>query len=197
MKLVPPAEEGQAWKVQEAKRDWPTRYDSVAVDAASGQVIDKVEFANWPLMAKMTNWTIDAHMGILFGLVNQILLALTAIGLIAVILRGYRMWWLRCPTRARGIRFGPPAKRGALRRMPPWAAVTAVVIAVILGWYMPLFGITLAVFAPSTSLWDYVTTVDRAEPHSNPRRCRRGKNEPTRIEHRVSMHTIGRTRRDR
>ncbi|CAB4882888.1 PepSY-associated TM helix domain-containing protein [Rhodococcus sp. IEGM 1401] len=146
MKLVPPAEEGQAWKVQEAKRDWPTRYDSVAVDAASGQVIDKVEFANWPLMAKMTNWTIDAHMGILFGLVNQILLALTAIGLIAVILRGYRMWWLRCPTRARGIRFGPPAKRGALRRMPPWAAVTAVVIAVILGWYMPLFGITLAVF---------------------------------------------------
>jgi uncharacterized iron-regulated membrane protein len=146
MKLVPPVEEGQAWKVQEAKRDWPTRYDSVAVDAASGQVIDKVEFANWPLMAKMTNWTIDAHMGILFGLVNQILLALTAIGLIAVILRGYRMWWLRCPTRARGIRFGPPAKRGALRRMPPWAAVTAVVIAVILGWYMPLFGITLAVF---------------------------------------------------
>ena len=146
MKLVPPAEEGQAWKVQEAKRDWPTRYDSVAVDAASGQVIDKVEFANWPLMAKMTNWTIDAHMGILFGRVNQILLALTAIGLIAVILRGYRMWWLRCPTRARGIRFGPPAKRGALRRMPPWAAVTAVVIAVILGWYMPLFGITLAVF---------------------------------------------------
>ena len=146
MKLVPPAEEGQAWKVQEAKRDWPTRHDSVAVDAASGQVIDKVEFANWPLMAKMTNWTIDAHMGILFGLVNQILLALTAIGLIAVILRGYRMWWLRCPTRARGIRFGPPAKRGALRRMPPWAAVTAVVIAVILGWYMPLFGITLAVF---------------------------------------------------
>jgi uncharacterized iron-regulated membrane protein len=146
MKLVPPAEEGQAWKVQEAKRDWPTRYESVAVDAASGQVIDKVEFANWPLMAKMTNWTIDAHMGILFGLVNQILLALTAIGLIAVILRGYRMWWLRCPTRARGIRFGPPAKRGALRRMPPWAAVTAVVIAVILGWYMPLFGITLAVF---------------------------------------------------
>ncbi|KJV03577.1 putative membrane protein [Rhodococcus sp. PML026] len=132
--------------MQEAKRDWPTRYDSVAVDAASGQVIDKVEFANWPLMAKMTNWTIDAHMGILFGLVNQILLALTAIGLIAVILRGYRMWWLRCPTRARGIRFGPPAKRGALRRMPPWAAVTAVVIAVILGWYMPLFGITLAVF---------------------------------------------------
>lgn len=146
MELVPPAAEGQAWKVQEAKRDWPTRYDSVAVDPASGKVIDKVEFANWPFMAKMTNWTIDAHMGILFGLVNQIMLALTAIGLIAVILRGYRMWWLRRPTRARGVRFGPPAKRGALRRMPPWAAVTAVLIAVILGWYLPLFGITLAVF---------------------------------------------------
>ncbi|MFD4366994.1 PepSY-associated TM helix domain-containing protein [Rhodococcus sp. NPDC058521] len=146
MEIIPPAGDGQAWKVQEAKRDWPTRYDSVAVDADSGQVTDKVEFANWPFMAKMTNWTIDAHMGILFGLVNQILLALTAIGLIAVIIRGYQMWWLRRPTRARGLTFGPPAKRGALRRMPPWAAVTAVVIAVLLGWYMPLFGITLAVF---------------------------------------------------
>lgn len=146
MEFVPPTVAGQAWKVQEAKRDWPTRYDSVAVDAVSGHVTDKVDFADWPLMAKMTNWTIDAHMGILFGVVNQIALALTAIGLIAVILRGYRMWWMRRPARAVGVRFGTPVPRGSLRRMPPLAATVLVVVAVAIGWYLPLFGLPLAVF---------------------------------------------------
>ena len=39
-------------------------------------------------------------MGILFGLVNQILLAALALGLLCVIVWGYRMWWQRRPTRA-------------------------------------------------------------------------------------------------
>jgi len=146
MSIVPPAAEGEAWKVDEAKRNWPTRYDSVAVDGESGEITDRVDFANWPFMAKMTNWTIDAHMGILFGPVNQILLALTAIGLISVIVRGYRMWWLRRPTKATGFTFGPFARRGVLRRMPPWAAVSTVVLAVIVGWYLPLLGLSLAAF---------------------------------------------------
>ncbi len=38
-------------------------------------------------------------MGLLFGLANQIALALLALSLIGMILSGYRMWWLRRPTR--------------------------------------------------------------------------------------------------
>jgi len=41
-------------------------------------------------------------MGTLFGIFNQIALALLAIGLIFIILWGYRMWWQRRPTRADG-----------------------------------------------------------------------------------------------
>lgn len=146
MEIVPPAGEDEAWTVAEGKRDWPTRYDSVAVDPETGEVVDRLDFADWPLMAKMTNWTIDTHMGILFGLANQIVLALTAIGLISVIVRGYRMWWLRRPTRAGGMSVGPTPTRGALVRMPVWAAVIVVLLAVVVGWFVPLLGVSLAGF---------------------------------------------------
>lgn len=146
LRIFPPADSSTAWTVSERKRDWPTRYDSVAVDPATGNVVDRVDFADWPVMAKMTNWTIDAHMGILFGLFNQILLALTAIGLISVIVRGYRLWWLRRPPRATGLSFGSVPPRGALTRMPVWAAVSAVLVVAVLGWYLPLLGISLAAF---------------------------------------------------
>ncbi len=91
--MYPPATIGEGWLVEENKRDWPTRADAISVDPDSGAVTDRVDDADWPFLAKLTNWAIDAHMGVLFGVVNQILLALTAMGLITVVIRGYRMWW--------------------------------------------------------------------------------------------------------
>ena len=48
---------------------------------------------------KLTRLGINAHMGRLFGLVNQLLLAALALGLLCVIFWGYRMWWQRRPAR--------------------------------------------------------------------------------------------------
>lgn len=146
MWLYPPTEPDQAWKVAERKRDWPTRADEIAVDPDSGQVTDRVDFAHWPLLAKLTDWTIDAHMGLLFGVANQIVLALTMIGLITVIVRGYRMWWQRRPTRGSDWAVGRPPLRGALRQLPPWGSVAVVVVAAVLGWALPLFGLSLVAF---------------------------------------------------
>ena len=42
------------------------------LDIPIGTVTSRLDFAEWPLMAKMTDWVIDLHMGILFGLVNQL-----------------------------------------------------------------------------------------------------------------------------
>ena len=67
--------------------------------AADGSVVDEIRFADEPLAAKLTRWTIDAHVGVLFGLLNQLVLAAVALGLIAVTLLGYRSWWQRRPTR--------------------------------------------------------------------------------------------------
>lgn len=146
MWLYPPAEPGLAWKVAERKRDWPTRYDEVAVNPDTGAITDRVNFTQWPLLAKLTEWTIEAHMGLLFGVANQIVLALTMIGLITVIVRGYRMWWQRRPTRGTAWAVGRPPLRGAVRRLPRPAIAALVVVAAVVGWCLPLFGLSLLAF---------------------------------------------------
>ncbi|MGW1260228.1 PepSY-associated TM helix domain-containing protein [Streptomyces sp. NPDC002513] len=144
--ITPPADAGTAYVVKENTRSWPERQDSVAVDPATGKVTDEVRFADFPLLAKLTRWGIDAHMGLLFGLANQIALALLAIGLIAMILWGYRMWWLRRPTRSDGFTLGRPPARGAWRRTPGGVLAPAVVVVAVVGYYLPLLGLPLLVF---------------------------------------------------
>lgn len=94
----------------------------------------------------MTSWGIDAHMGLLFGLANQIVLALLAIALIGMILWGYRMWWLRRPTRGEGFALGRAPVRGAWRRLPGWFLAPAVLLIAVIGYYIPLFGLPLLGF---------------------------------------------------
>jgi uncharacterized iron-regulated membrane protein len=106
MWMYPPVEPGQGWEVSENKRDWPTRHDAISVNPDTGSITDRVNFVAWPFFAKLTDWAIDAHMGVLFGLANQIVLALTAIGLITIVLRGYLMWWQRRPSADRRGRSG-------------------------------------------------------------------------------------------
>lgn len=116
------------------------------VDTNTGKVIDRVNFADWPFMAKMTTWTIAAHMGILFGLINQLALAGLAIGLLLVIFRGYRMWWHRRPAKAPASRFGKPAQRGALRRLGPAAPAIVGTTTIAVSYLVPLLGVSLAAF---------------------------------------------------
>ncbi|MDF0528734.1 PepSY-associated TM helix domain-containing protein [Tsukamurella sp. 8F] len=139
MWMTPPSAPGEAWQVAERKRDFPTRGDAVAVDPRTGTVVDEVRFRDWPLTAKLTRWAIDAHMGLLFGVANQVALAALALGLITVVVRGYLMWWRRRPTRA-----APP--RGALAGLRPGEAVAAIAALALVGWFAPLFGATLGMF---------------------------------------------------
>ncbi|GAA2658295.1 PepSY-associated TM helix domain-containing protein [Streptomyces lunalinharesii] len=144
--ITPPTASGSAYVVKENTRSWPERQDSVAVDPATGEVTAKLKFADYPVLAKLTRWGIDAHMGLLFGLANQIALALLAVGLIAMVLWGYRMWWLRRPTRSGGPSFGRAPARGAWRRIPGAVLAPAVVVIAVVGYFLPLFGLPLLAF---------------------------------------------------
>jgi len=161
VQITPASKPGRAWVVAQTQRSWPEKQDSVAVDPATGTVVDQLRFAEWPLAAKLARWGVDAHMGLLFGLASQIALAGLALGLICMIIWGYRMWWLRRPTRSSGT-VGPAGGRpsggrltaggpavgppGGTRR-PGFGAVAMVgAVAIGVGVFLPVFGASLLVF---------------------------------------------------
>ncbi|MFI7641539.1 PepSY-associated TM helix domain-containing protein [Nonomuraea sp. NPDC049400] len=142
LEIVWPAGPGEPYLVKEIDKTAPTRLDQVAVDPATGQVTAELRFADYPVAAKLARWGIDGHMGLLFGLANQILLAALAIGLITLIVLGYRMWWRRRPTRG----FGKPYPRTADSQVH-WALLAPLgLLAVVVGIFLPLTGISLAAF---------------------------------------------------
>ncbi|MET9533638.1 PepSY domain-containing protein [Streptomyces sp. NPDC006649] len=144
--LTPPTDGKSAYVVKENTRHWPERQDSIAVDPATGKVTETLRFDDYPLLAKLTRWGVDAHMGLLFGLANQIVLALIAIALLGMVLWGYRMWWLRRPVRATGLRPGRTPARGTWRRVPGRVMAPLVVVVAVLAYYLPLFGLPLVCF---------------------------------------------------
>ncbi|WP_433871249.1 PepSY-associated TM helix domain-containing protein [Saccharopolyspora sp. CA-218241] len=142
VEIVPPAGPGQAYGVQQTGRSWPSQQDAVAVDPASGAVVDVQRFADYPLAAKLARWGIDAHMGLLFGLPNQLVLVVLMGGLLTLIATGYRMWWSRPGSRA----FGRPPERGAWRRVPGRVLAPIVVVVALVGYFLPMMGLSLLAF---------------------------------------------------
>ncbi|MEV0319893.1 PepSY-associated TM helix domain-containing protein [Streptomyces sp. NPDC050658] len=142
VEIVPPADPSSAYVVSQIQRSWPEKQDSVAVDPATGKVTDVQRFADYPLLAKLSRWGIDAHTGTLFGLANQIALAALALCLILLIVWGYRMWWQR----GRGSSFGRPLPRGAWQHVPAYVLVPLMAAIAVLGYFVPLLGIPLAAF---------------------------------------------------
>lgn len=144
IELRQPKEEGRAWAVAEIDRSWPTQVDAVSVDPENFTVVDHIRFEQFPLLAKLTRWGVDAHMGILFGLPNQLLLAAFGIGLCTMIGLGYRMWWLRRPA----IAVTAPVQTllGAWRKLPVQGKILSGLTALVFGYALPLMGISLLIF---------------------------------------------------
>ncbi len=144
--IKPSAAPGTAWSVTEAGREWPASASAVAVDPATGNIANRLDFDDFNLAAKLSRWGIAAHMGLLFGLANQLVLLAIAMALSAMVVWGYIMWWKRRPTRGGAWAVGRPAPRGALVR-GHWAGVlTAITAMVAVGLFLPLLGWSLLVF---------------------------------------------------
>lgn len=141
-----PVEDGAPFTVKQTDQSWPVQQDAVAVDASSGEVVEELRFADYPVMAKLSTWGIAFHMGLLFGLVNQVLLTALVLGLLAMVFWGYRMWWLRRPTRDGAFALGRPIPRGAWRAAPLPAKVGVVAVAAAVGYLLPVLGVSLLLF---------------------------------------------------
>ena len=153
LQLSPPASENQAWRVAEIDRRWPTQVDQVALHPHSMAVTDQTDFATFPLAAKLTRWGIDLHMGVLFGLVNQVVLALIAAGLVTLMGWGYAMAWRRLRT-ASGQRFPTVSEPWLL--LPIQAKLSVLLVAIALGLALPVLGVSLALFIVIDALRWYV-----------------------------------------
>ena len=149
MTLTPPTAEGAAWSVAENRDSWRLTTDAVAVDWATGKVTDRLDSADWPLAAQATAWLIQLHMGTLFGLPNQIVLALLAAAIIAMVVRGYAMWWMR---RGRSVLAAPPQRAGWGR--PTVGTLVLGAALVVYGVIAPVFGATCLVFLALSLAWD-------------------------------------------
>ncbi|CDG51496.1 MULTISPECIES: PepSY-associated TM helix domain-containing protein [Halomonadaceae] len=143
IQLTPPSSSQEAWRVAEIDRQWPTQVDQVALHPQSMAVTDQTDFTTFPLAAKLTRWGIDLHMGVLFGIANQIVLALIAAGLVTLMVWGYVMAWRRLRT-ASGQRF--PTVTEPWLMLPLTTQLGVLFVAITLGVALPVLGVSLACF---------------------------------------------------
>lgn len=129
LEMTPPEKPGDAWGVREARAAFKLRSDAVAV-TPNGEVIDRINSADWPLAAQLTSWLIQLHMGTLFGIYSQVALAALALGLLVVSIAGLWMWWKK-----------------PLRSLPE-LKITPAVLAGVVAYSIiaPLFGVSLLIF---------------------------------------------------
>ncbi|MEO5311057.1 PepSY domain-containing protein [Corynebacterium sp. c24Ua_83] len=159
LQLAPPSAPGQAWTVSEPRQAYKMHNDAITVNGENGEVIDRLPFSSWPIAAQLTSWIIQLHMGTLFGLVSQIALALLALGIGALVVYGYIMWWRRRGGKTNGARV-------VLRELS-WKHWVA--LGILLGGYSmiaPLFAVSGAILFGISLALDFLGGKKTGRPNA-------------------------------
>jgi len=159
VEIKPGADASSTWTVTEIQRSFPTKVDAVAVDPATRQVVDRVDFADYSVPAKLARWGVDLHMGALFGTANQVALAVLGLALATLVVLGYSMWFKRGPGRP-----GRAPRALGLVRAPWWGLLLIFGIAVGIGLFLPLLGLSLAAFVAFDGVTAAVAGRSRSAP---------------------------------
>jgi uncharacterized iron-regulated membrane protein len=140
--ISPPGSPSDPYVVKESANGLPVHRDSIAVDPYRAAVTERLGWADYPLPAKLTTLGIQAHSGQLLGLANQIAMALLAIGTLALLALGYRMWWHRRPSHSALA----PVPAQAWHKFGQPAVFLIVLATAVLAWVAPVLGVTLGAF---------------------------------------------------
>ncbi|WFP17952.1 PepSY domain-containing protein [Citricoccus muralis] len=147
VEMIAPSSEGEAWSMRDISMRFPAPViQSIAVDPETQEVTDVLAWDDYPFMAKLAQWGVWMHRGTLFGLANQILLFALAVSIGLLVILGYVMWWQRRPRHEPGRKLGHLPSRGAFRRSPCWGKALVVVGLAVIGWFLPVLGVSLLVF---------------------------------------------------
>lgn len=110
---------------------------TVHVDQYTGEVVGRYGYADYSAVAKVVSQGIALHEGRRFGSFNLVATTAFCLGVIFLCITGPLMWWKRRP---RGGGLAAPRGRMPMRAMPGLA-----VLIVLLGLFLPLFGVSLLV----------------------------------------------------
>jgi len=132
--ILAPAPGGKGrWTAKSNTANRPRRVDLV-VDGTSGEIVRRDDFATKHPIDKVVAVGIAFHEGRLFGWPNQLLLLLTAAGLVLVCVSAVWLWLRR---RDPGRLGAPPPGIPPRRSLPLMATIVG------LGLLLPLFGLSL------------------------------------------------------
>lgn len=133
--VAPPTGMAAPWTAKSDTANRPLRTD-LTLDGDTGRIVTRKDFTQRRLVDRLVGWGVAIHEGQAFGVANQLLNLLTALGLAILSVSGVVLWWRRRPTRVLGA---PPAlARPALAR-----GFTLFLVALAL--FLPLFGASLIV----------------------------------------------------
>lgn len=108
----------------------------VHLDRYSGAVLADIGYQDYGVLGRATEWGISLHTGRQFGLLNQLVMLVGCLAIIALAVSAWVMWWKRRP---RGMLAAPPRRDGDR------VARGAVAVAVVLGLLYPLLGASMLV----------------------------------------------------
>ncbi|CAM8642768.1 PepSY-associated TM helix domain-containing protein [Sphingobium cupriresistens] len=106
---------------------------ALTIDAASGAVVQDIDWRMFGPGAKAVEWGIAAHQGQQYGEANRLLMLAGCLCLLALCVTAPILWWKR---RKHGRLHPPPASTPAIRRM-----VAALMLG--LGIFFPLTGLSM------------------------------------------------------
>ncbi len=136
--VQPPREAGASWVVKAESQNRPERVE-LRFDAATGNQTYLERFEDRPVVDRVVGIGVAAHEGQLFGLFNQLLGVVTALGLLTLCASAVVMWWRRRPD---GVLGAPPVPA-----VPAPLARALVVLICVLGVLLPLLGAALLAVA--------------------------------------------------
>ncbi|HEX7933268.1 MAG TPA: PepSY domain-containing protein [Paraburkholderia sp.] len=127
---------------------------TIYMDQYSGAVLKDIRYEDYGAVSKAVSYGTSLHMGRYFGAANQILCAAISLGLAAMAVTGYVMWWKRRPQRS----LGAPSREKAAPPMRGWKTSL-----ILLGIVFPLMGATLvAVWLADRAVFGRASRQERA-----------------------------------
>ncbi|THF73808.1 PepSY domain-containing protein [Cohnella fermenti] len=113
----------------------PDHDATLHIDQYSGAVLTDVRFADYGIAGKLISYGIALHEGRLFGLANQLLGLVAALGLVLISISSYFMWRKRKPD---GL--GAPSRTKNRK-----VSIAVLALMLVCGVLMPLVGVSLVV----------------------------------------------------